>query len=140
MPESPDRIQAAIDKLLAEAPPLSRGQEQLLTRILQSPPSNIVPPPADPDPDPPLVDPPPGSRYSRRMRATPGLCQLCQHDRPRVIEAAAGYGLAGYRPRFEEVMPCERGEPSLRRVTRAGLLLGLELPGPHAVLATADGW
>jgi Recombination endonuclease VII len=92
MPESPDRIQAAIDKLLAEAPPLSRGQEQLLTRILHSPPSNIVPPPADPDPDPPLIDPPPGSHYSQRMRATAGICQLCQHDRPRVVDHCHRHG------------------------------------------------
>jgi hypothetical protein len=66
-----------------------------------------------------------------------------------LLEAAAEYGIAGYRPVFEEVTPSEPGHllqhdssctRSGLRVMRAGLLLGLELPGPHAVLATADGW
>ncbi len=68
------------------------------------------------------------------------------------LRAASGSGLAGYRPVFEEVMPSGSGQLDLYahdprlRVTRAGqlpaagLILGLELPGPHAVLATADGW
>lgn len=48
------------------------------------------------------------------------------------LEAAAGYGLAGFRPRFEPV--------PLTADIRRPLLLGLELPGPHAVVATPDGW
>jgi Recombination endonuclease VII len=86
MPESPDRIQAAIDKLLAETPPLSRGQKALLTSIFQSPFVTLSPSPPPPDPDPPLIDPPPGSHYSQRMRATAGTCQLCKRDGPRVID------------------------------------------------------
>ena len=82
-----------------------------------------------------------------------------------VLEAASEFTLAGYRPVFEEVMSresapdccrsscsdylccwCRPDVADLRGVTRAGqlpaagLILGLELPGPHAVLATPEGW
>jgi hypothetical protein len=65
------------------------------------------------------------------------------------LDAAARFGLAGCRPVFEEVMPpdCLRPillqlqEPDMSaRVSRAGLVFGLDVPGPHAVLATPDGW
>lgn len=64
------------------------------------------------------------------------------------LAAAAEHGLAGYRPIFEEVMP---SAPAGRdtscpldglRASRAGqLILGLELPGPHAVAVDhRGGW
>jgi hypothetical protein len=72
------------------------------------------------------------------------------------LEAAARYGVAGYavagfRPAgLEEVMPhgtpdstsAELRLPGVRRrhATRAGLILGLDLPGPHAVLDTGSEW
>jgi hypothetical protein len=65
------------------------------------------------------------------------------------LEAASEFTMAGYRPVFEEVMPPDRlrrllhavPEPNLSsRVTGAGLVLGVDLPGPHTVLATPDGW
>lgn len=58
------------------------------------------------------------------------------------LEALSGCGLAGVRPvRFREVMPCEAdGLPSFPRGSRAGLILGVDLPGPHTVLATPEGW
>lgn len=61
------------------------------------------------------------------------------------LEAASVFGLAGYRPDFEEVTPsasCPATETRRQglRATRAGLLLGLELPGPHAVLAEGARW
>jgi len=58
------------------------------------------------------------------------------------LEAAARYGVASYsvadfRPvNLGEVMP----DAPLPRVTGAGLILGLELPGPHAVLDDGLGW
>jgi hypothetical protein len=56
------------------------------------------------------------------------------------LEAACEFGLAGLRPiGFEEVMPCDY--PLLpQRATGAGLILGAELPGPHAVCADAETW
>jgi hypothetical protein len=72
------------------------------------------------------------------------------------LEAAARYGVAGYavasfRPAgLEEVMPhgtpdstsAELRLPGVHgtRVNRAGLILGLDLPGPHAVLDTGSEW
>jgi hypothetical protein len=63
------------------------------------------------------------------------------------LEAAAEYGLAGWRPVFEEVMPygpehcwCSTESGQLHRVTRAGLVYGVDLPGPHAVLDTGSEW
>lgn len=58
-----------------------------------------------------------------------------------LLEAAAEYGLAGYRPGL-----CGAADPG--QVACAGLaipdhhsvILGVDLPGPHAVLATAGGW
>lgn len=52
------------------------------------------------------------------------------------LEAAFEFGLAGYRPSFGEVVPGSL----IPRATGAGLILGMELPGPHAVLAAPDGW
>ena len=67
------------------------------------------------------------------------------------LGAAVRFGLAGCRP----VVPLERVNPGALGDVFAhllevppdhdvqkvhGLILGLELPGPHAVLATADGW
>ena len=75
-----------------------------------------------------------------------------------VLQAAQEHGLAACRPlTFGEVMPSDAGQqnssatdnPGLR-ASRAGrqlaefpaaaLILGLELPGPHAVLAVGDTW
>ena len=62
------------------------------------------------------------------------------------LEAASEFGLAAVRPYFEEVMPSDPGQhdgsailPGLR-ASRAGLIVGVDLPGPHTVLATPDGW
>lgn len=55
---------------------------------------------------------------------------------PAVLEAAAAGGLAGYRARFEPV-------PVTWRIFTGRalpLLLGADLPGPHAVYATPQGW
>jgi hypothetical protein len=62
------------------------------------------------------------------------------------LEAAWRFGLGGVRPVFREVMPSDN--PGLAqappedglRATRAGLILGVDLPGPHAVLADAGRW
>ena len=68
---------------------------------------------------------------------------------PATLEAACEFGLAGYRPVFGEVMRPdlrqrllhELPEPDLSsRVSRAGLILGVDLPGPHAVLDDGLGW
>ncbi len=65
------------------------------------------------------------------------------------LAAAARFGLAGCRPVFEEVMPPDPSRcllspmqlPDLSaRVSRAGLVLHVDVPGPHAVLATPGGW
>ncbi len=56
------------------------------------------------------------------------------------LEAAAEFGLAGLRPlTFTEVMPYGPLGATLCE-TRAGLILGTELPGPHAVLADGTWW
>ncbi len=88
-----------------------------------------------------------------------------------LLEAAAEFGLAGFRP--VDYRPAEPGRDLLKRggetsraiegflerpagdrqpahdhapfpvihaIQRNGLLLGVDLPGPHAVLATPDGW
>lgn len=63
-----------------------------------------------------------------------------------VLEAASELTLAGFRPVFEEVMPNAPGHNDSRhaelglRASRAGLILGVDLPGPHTVLATPEGW
>jgi hypothetical protein len=63
-----------------------------------------------------------------------------------VLEAASEFRLAGYRPVFDEVMPSAPGHNDSRhtgfglRASRAGLILGVDLPGPHTVLATPEGW
>jgi hypothetical protein len=90
-----------------------------------------------------------------------------------LLEAAAEYGLAGYRPVFTERapqvviggQPQRHGDLEIRQRRDAlhglggelgvevvgvdvaadldlvhALILGMDLPGPHAVLATADGW
>jgi hypothetical protein len=51
-----------------------------------------------------------------------------------LLEAASESGLAGFRPSFE---PADLGE-----VNDGGrsLILAAELPGPHAVVATDEGW
>ena len=69
------------------------------------------------------------------------------------LEAAMEWGLAGYRPTFSggrptlsdaDALTCSNGKAFTyyRRSVRppATLLLGLELPGPHAVLADAGRW
>lgn len=85
------------------------------------------------------------------------------------LEAAARFGLAGYRPTVTsvqvgcfaecehgygcrelgparcEVAGCPSGDEAGCDLHREyapahGLILGVSLPGPHAVLATADGW
>jgi hypothetical protein len=66
------------------------------------------------------------------------------------LHAAATFGLAGARPCFEEVMPLDRWRSRIQPddVLRgpeplvtglAGLILGTELPGPHAVTVAPDG-
>ena len=52
------------------------------------------------------------------------------------LEAAWRFGLGGVRPAW--YMEAATGE--LLSLSTAPLILGLELPGPHAVLATPDGW
>ena len=61
------------------------------------------------------------------------------------LEAAAERGLAGMRPlTFREVMPdaAERYavRPLPQHETRAGLILGADLPGPHALLDDGAAW
>ena len=66
------------------------------------------------------------------------------------LHAAATFGVAGVRPSFEEVMPLDRWcsrklsrsdvpGPEPLVTGRAGLILGTELPGPHAVTVAPDG-
>jgi hypothetical protein len=84
-----------------------------------------------------------------------------------VLEAAAEYGLAGVRPawfaqqedkdsgsRQAEGQTAETAQPwpgnlgfcfsrsrhTLRAQINTGLILGVDLPGPHTVLATPEGW
>lgn len=59
------------------------------------------------------------------------------------LEAAARFGLAGAQPASFAAMGADVGLRSLRLVDTPhdrALILGISLPGPHAVLATADGW
>ena len=51
------------------------------------------------------------------------------------LEAASESGLAGVRPgSYSPIIQfLDSGYPS-------GVILGVNLPGPHAVLATPDGW
>jgi hypothetical protein len=51
-----------------------------------------------------------------------------------LLEAASESGLAGFRASFEAVDLGEVHDGERR------LILAAELPGPHAVLATPDGW
>ena len=53
------------------------------------------------------------------------------------MEAAWRYGLGGVRPRFEVA---KAHDFMTDFIPRGGLILGVELPGPHAVLAAPDGW
>jgi hypothetical protein len=54
------------------------------------------------------------------------------------LEAAAEFGLAGTRPvSFEKVMP---DDARSLIAGGAGLILGVDLPGPHAVLDTGSEW
>ena len=64
------------------------------------------------------------------------------------LEAACEFGLAGLRPlTFQEVMSHDadgcccwlRSSAGLHE-TRAGLILGMDLPGPHAVLDDGGWW
>jgi hypothetical protein len=50
---------------------------------------------------------------------------------PAALEAAYAHGLAGVRP--VSFAPVDPGDP-------AASILGLDLPGPHAVAATPEGW
>lgn len=52
-----------------------------------------------------------------------------------VLDAASVYGLAGVR--LGEVMPSDL---SGHRVTRAGLILGIDQPGPHTVFDDGEYW
>jgi hypothetical protein len=56
------------------------------------------------------------------------------------LQAAAHYGLAGvHLAGFGEVMPGDRSiQPE--RVSGAGLILGVDQPGPHAVCDDGAGW
>lgn len=76
------------------------------------------------------------------------------------LDAAGDYGLAGFRPEWTRVIPCQDahladgvllpvGEDEAVLLGRLdetlagpvhGLILRIDAPGPHAVLATADGW
>lgn len=59
------------------------------------------------------------------------------------LEAAAEYGLAGWRPRFEVAETPALEEGFSAKITRPGLrslILGLALPAPHAVLDTGSEW
>jgi hypothetical protein len=51
------------------------------------------------------------------------------------LEAASAFGLAGTR-----LTSYDLAETYVSDRSQVGLLLGVELPGPHAVLATAEGW
>ena len=51
-----------------------------------------------------------------------------------MLEAASESGLAGFRPSFEAADLAEVHDGARH------LVLAAELPGPHAVLATPDGW
>jgi len=52
------------------------------------------------------------------------------------LEAAWRYGLGGVRPRWEVA----EAPAFMTDFIPQGLILQVELPGPHAVLATPDGW
>jgi hypothetical protein len=51
------------------------------------------------------------------------------------LGAAARFGLAGVRPSFREA-----DWPGRTHLENSGVLLGVDVPGPHAVLATPHGW
>lgn len=64
------------------------------------------------------------------------------------LAAAARFGLGGYRPvalRADLRVSVNPGDPSDQFSPQLGhrlhaLILGVDVPGPHAVLATPDGW
>lgn len=59
------------------------------------------------------------------------------------LEVAAEFGLAGVRPASFAAMGSDAGLRSRHLVDTPhdrALILGVDLPGPHAVLATPDGW
>ncbi|HEX8007635.1 MAG TPA: hypothetical protein VF482_14550, partial [Trebonia sp.] len=63
------------------------------------------------------------------------------------LGAAARFGLAGGRPASFEMYDEKQGSVHSGAACRARLgdeagylILGVDLPGPHAVLATPDGW
>jgi len=86
-----DPIQASIDRLLAEAPPFSPGQEDLLRRIFAGP---EIPPDAPADLYEPIIlrDPPPSAPYSARCRATPGACERCGQIGKRLVDHCHPHG------------------------------------------------
>jgi hypothetical protein len=59
------------------------------------------------------------------------------------LEAAAEYGLAGHRPVFEEVTDAAIHDSpggALRGRRISGLILGVDIPAPHAVLDDGAAW
>lgn len=62
------------------------------------------------------------------------------------LEAAAEFGLAGRVPRYGLAAASAAGERATASLwlpterSALSLILGVELPGPHTVLATPDGW
>lgn len=57
-----------------------------------------------------------------------------------ILDAVVSHGLAGVRPaEVEEVMPYDPVEPG-HRASRAGLILGIDQPGPHTVYDDGQYW
>lgn len=56
------------------------------------------------------------------------------------LEAASERGLAGVRLRFAQGDERDFGRADGGHPDATALILGLDLPGPHAVLATPQGW
>jgi Recombination endonuclease VII len=80
-----DLIQEAVDRLVADAPPLSRGQKDLIRLVFSG-----TPPPEDSpiaDIEPYLLhDPPAGAPYSTRCRAAAGACERCGTEGKRMVD------------------------------------------------------
>lgn len=65
-----------------------------------------------------------------------------------VLEAASESGLAGWRPQFAQgderdfaaLLPAYGHAGHGGHLNATGLILGLDLPGQHTVLATPEGW
>jgi hypothetical protein len=57
---------------------------------------------------------------------------------PAVLEAVARYGVAGVRPADFHLAPLD--EIDWSDFIKPGLILGVDLPGPHAVLAVGGVW